>query len=118
MVVAGTMSLTRASVNSRFAACNTATPETIPHGSGPLTVSPDIRTCAPCATRTIAYKGLPLRPTAYGVSAAGDLTSVAPAPAPWSVRSLPITSSSVYVPLLTLIVSPGAAASTAAWIVG
>ena len=88
MVVAGTMSLTRASVNSRFAPWTATTPETIPHGSGPLTVNPDIRTWALCATRTIEEIGMPLRVTAYGVSAAGDLMSVAPAPAPLNVEVL------------------------------
>jgi hypothetical protein len=56
----GCMSLTRASVSSRFADCTTTIPNTNWHGSGPLTVSPDIRTCAPCPTRTMAVNGVPV----------------------------------------------------------
>jgi hypothetical protein len=57
----GSMSLTRASESARVAACTTATPFTEPHGTGPLTVKPEMRTCAPWPIRTIAVGGIPLR---------------------------------------------------------
>src|SRR6266853_1648610 len=99
--------------------CATLAPSTLtPQGSGPVTVNPDMRACAPSVIRTTAATGFPFRDScADGVSVGGDLITVV-GPPPLRVRSLSMTTSSVYVPGRTMIVSPGRAWFTAAWIEG
>src|SRR5438477_2655522 len=114
-----TRSETRASDTSRLASSTTPIPSlTDAQGTGPVTSSPDRWTFAWFPTRTMAARGVSLFTcTPYGASVAGALITVAVAPAPCRSRSLSMTTCSVNVPAPTLTVSPGAAASTAAWIV-
>src|SRR4051794_37324258 len=62
------------SVNDNVAPSRTCTPVTsTPHGIGPATVKPDICTCAPPPTRTMAVRRRPSgRCTAKGVRVDGD----------------------------------------------
>jgi hypothetical protein len=80
---------------------------------GPDTVSRDIDTDAPSEISTMDVSFSLLRCREEGAR-----MTVASIPAPTIVTDLPMRTCSPYVPARTWIVAPGAAASTADWIVG